>query len=162
MAPLDIHFQADCDDLRSQLRVGNVKVNAEGKYRMKDGSYLLNQPAGVPMKERVDRLYARKPSQYYYGEFEDSDPVIPPSPKITPQYLGASEPVERRIARLETELEFKKKEMALDQREKKLEQEKRKLEKAGGNSRAINMVDLLSSFTEEELAALKAVKKDFS
>lgn len=156
------HFQADCEDLKSQLKAGNVKVNAEGKYRMRDGSYLPNQPAGVPMKERVDRHYARKPSQYFYGEFEENDPVVPSSPKISPQYLSTSENVERRIARLEAELELKKKEMALDQREKKLEQEKKKLEKSGGNSRAVNVVDLLSSLTEEELAALKAVKKDFS
>jgi hypothetical protein len=154
------HFQADCDDLKNQLRLGNVKINPEGKLRLKDGSFIPNQPVGATMKEKVERHYARKPSQFYYGEYEDSDPPSPIMPKYA-QYLGASNDAEKRVARLEAELELRKRESALEQRRRKLEQEEKKLEQSSGNDRAANTVDLLGQLTDEEVVAIKASRMGF-
>ena len=45
------HFQADCEDLKNQIRLGNVKVNPEGKLRLRDGSFIPNFSPGASMKE---------------------------------------------------------------------------------------------------------------
>jgi hypothetical protein len=155
------HFQADCDDLKNQIRIGNVKVNPEGKLRLKDGSFIPNQPPGATLKERVDRHYSRRPSQFFHGEYEDNDPVSPAVPKYSTQYLSTSEDADRRFARLEAELEIRKREEALEQRKRKLEQEERKLEQSSGNSKVTNVVDVLGQLTDEEVAAVKAARAGF-
>ena len=154
------HFQADCDDLKSQIKSGHVKVNHEGKLRLKDGSFIPNHPAGTTMKEKVERHYARKPSQFYYGEYEESDPTPTLTPKYS-QYLNASEDAEKRVARLEAELELRKREDALELRKRKLEQEERKLEQSSGSTRSANVVDLLGQLTEDEILAIKAARLGF-
>ena len=148
------HFQADCEDLKEQLRVGNLKVNPEGKLRLRDGSFIPNQPAGASLKERVERHYARKPSHFYYGEYEETDPVPAAMPRYPSQYLGASDNAESRVALLEAEIELRKREAALNLKEKKLEL-------ASGGSRATNVVDLLGQLTEDEIAAIKAARSGF-
>jgi len=148
------HFQADCEELKEQLRVGNLKVNHEGKLRLRDGAFIPNQPPGASLKERVERHYARKPSHFYYGEYEDSDPVPAAVPKYPSQYLGTSDSAESRVALLEAELELRKREAALGLKEKKLEQ-------ASSGSRATNVVDLLGQLTEDEVAAIKAARAGF-
>lgn len=155
------HYSADCPDQKEQIRIGNVKVNHEGKLRLRDGSFIPNHPQGLSMKERVARHYARKPSQFYYGEYDDVDPISPPAPKYA-QYLGTSETAEQRIARLEADLELKKREEMLEYRRKKLEQDERKLEQSSGNTRATNALDLLSQLTEEEITAIKAARAGFT
>ena len=154
------HFQADCEDLKSQIRSGNIKVNPEGKLRLRDGSFIPNHPAGTTMKERVERHYARKPSQFYYGEYEESDPTPSLAPKYS-QYLNASEEAEKRVARLEAELELRKREDALELRKRKLEQEERKLEQSSGSTRSTNAVDLLGKLTDDEILAIKASRLGF-
>jgi hypothetical protein len=154
------HFQADCDDLKNQIRIGQVKVNLEGKLRLKDGSFIPNNPVGATLKEKVERHYARRPSQFYYGEYEDSDPTSSFMPKYA-QYFGASEDAERRVALLAAELELRKKEEVLEQKRRKLEQDEKKLEQSSGGSRAANVLDLLGSLTEEEMAAIKAARLGF-
>jgi Zinc knuckle len=154
------HFQSDCDDLKSQIRSGNVKVNPEGKLRLKDGSFIPNHPAGATMKEKVERHYARKPSQFYYGEYEESDPIPSLTSKYS-QYLNTSEDAEKRVARLEAELELRKREDALELRKRKLEQEERKLEQSSGSTRSTNVVDLLGQLTEDEILAIKAARQGF-
>ena len=154
------HFQADCDDLKNQIRLGNVKVNQEGKLRLRDGSFIPNQPVGATMKEKVERHYAKKPSQFYYGEYEDSDLTSPLMPKYA-QYMGASEDAEKRVARLEAELELRKREDALEQRKRKLDLEEKKLEQSGNVSRTTNALDLLGQLTDDEVAAIRAVRSGF-
>jgi hypothetical protein len=158
------HFQSDCEDLKSQVRSGNVKVNQEGKLRLRDGSFIPNSPAGATLKERVDRHYARKPSQYFYGEYEDNDPTSSPYTPTYSQYLGTSKDAEKRIAQLEAELELRKKEEALEIRKRKLEIEEKKLEKSSGNSRSsnLNAVDFLGTLSEDELLAIKASRLGFN
>ena len=153
------HFQADCPDQREQIQLGNIKVNAEGKLRLKDGS-LIPFTQGMTMKERVARHYARKPSQFFYGEYDDVDPVPPPTPTYS-QYLGTSETAEQRIARIEAELGLRKRELDLEMRKRQLEQDEHKLEKSGGNKSAANTLDSLGQLTEGEVAAILASRKGF-
>ena len=154
------HFQADCEDLKNQIRTGNVKVNQEGKLRLRDGSFIPNQPIGASLKEKVERHYSKKPSQFYYGEYEESDPTSPFVPKYS-QYLGATDDAEKRVARLEAELELRKREDALVQRKKQLELEEKKLEQSSNSSRAANVLDLLGQLTDEEVVAIKAARLGF-
>jgi hypothetical protein len=150
------HFQADCEDLKNQLRLGNVKINPEGKLRIKDGSFIPNYPAGATLKERVERHYAKKPSQFYYGEYEDNDP---PVTGALSQFLGTNNDADKRtIAQLKAELDLRKREEALEQRRKILEQEEKKMEQTGGNSRLQNILDLLGPLSEEEVAAIRAAR----
>ena len=151
------HFQADCEDLKSQIRSGNVKVNQEGKLRLKDGSFIPNYPAGATMKEKVERHYAKRPSQYYHGEYEEDDPVPSSIPRYPSQYLQTNETAERRRARLEKELDLKEREDALELRKLKLEREEKRLELPSGGSKAANLLEL----TDDELAAIKAARLGF-
>ena len=156
------HFQGDCDDLKSNIRSGNIKMSPEGRLRLRDGSLIPNVPAGAPTKEKMERHYAKKPSQFFYGEYEEDDPVVVPVSKSPAQYLGTSSDAERRVARLEAELDLRKREEALDIRRRKLEQDEKKLEKSSGSSRAVNIAELLDTLTEEDLVAIKAAKSGFS
>jgi len=155
------HFQADCEELKTHVRQGSVKVNPEGKLRLKDGSFIPNQPAGATIKERVDRHYARRPSQYFYGEYEDDDPVTTAAPKYASQYLNSSDDAERRLARREAELELKQREDALELRRRKLELEEKKLEQSSEPSRMANLLDVLGQLTEDDLAAIKVARSGF-
>lgn len=156
------HFQADCDELKDQVRSGNLKVNPEGKLRLRDGSFIPNFPTGATLKEKVERHYARKPSQYFYGEYEEDDSIPTAVPKYASQYLNSSDDAERRMTRLEQELDIRRREEALESRKKKLELEEKKLEQSSGASRSTNLLDLLSQLTEADLAAIKAAKTGFA
>lgn len=151
------HFQADCADLKSQIQSGNLKLNPEGKLRLRDGSFIPGFPSNATIKERVERHYARRPSQLYYGEYEEDDPVSSSIPKYPAQFLQLNETAERRRARLERELDLKEKEEALELRKLKLEREERRLEQTSGSSKAANLLEL----TDDELAAIKAARLGF-
>ena len=153
------HFLADCPELKSQVQSGNLKWNPEGKLRLRDGSFIPMFP-GQPqasMKERVERHYSKRPSQFFYGEYEEDDPVSSFAPKYPAQFLHMNETSEQRRARLEKELDLKEKEDALELRKLKLEREEKRLEKASGSSRAANLLDL----TDDELVAIKAARLGF-
>jgi hypothetical protein len=156
------HFQADCDDLKSQIKVGNVKMNHEGKLRLKDGSFIPKFPADASLKERVERHYARKPSQYYYGEYEDSDPAPSAATSILSQLLGSNNDASKQtIAQLKAELDLRRREEALELKQKMLEQIEKQNEQASGSTRAANVLDLLGLLSDEELAAIKSAKSGF-
>ena len=156
------HFQADCDDLKSQVRQGNVKLNHEGKLRMKDGSFIPKFPADASLKERVERHYARKPSQYYYGEYEDNDPTPSASPSVLSQLLGSSNDADKRtIMQLKAELDLRKREEALELKQKMLEQSEKKSEQASSSTRTANVLDLLGQLSDDELAAIRSAKSGF-
>ena len=155
------HFQADCEDLQNQVRMGNVKMNHEGKLRLKDGSFIPKQPMELSIKERVERHYARKPSQYYYGEYEDSDPTPSAGTSILSQLLGSSDADKRTIAQLKAELDLRKREEALELKQKMLAQSEKTTEQASSSTRAANVLELLGQLTDEELAALRAAKSGF-
>lgn len=156
------HFQADCEDLKNQIRMGNVKLNHEGKLRLKDGSFIPKFPAEASLKERVERHNARKPSQYYYGEYEDSDPAPSAMTSVLSQLLGTSNNADKQvIAQLKAELDLRKREEALGLKQKMLEKNDKMLEQASGSTRTANMLDLLGQLTDEELAAIKSAKSGF-
>ena len=155
------HFQADCEKLKNDLRLGILKVNPEGRLRLNDGSHIPSQPAGATIKERVERHNARRPSQFFYGEYEYDDPVPAVVPKYASQYLNSNDEADRRVARLEAELELRKREEALELRKRKVELEEKKLEQSSGSSRATNLLDVLGQLTEDDLAAIKAARVGF-
>ena len=152
------HFQADCEDLKNQIRAGNVKLNHEGKLRLKDGSFIPKYPAEATLKERVERHYAKKPSQYYYGEYEDSDPV----PSAVPSTLGSGNDDKRVIAQLKAELDLRKREEALALKQKMLEENERKIGQSSSATRTTNIRELLEQLSDEDLAAIKTAKSGFN
>jgi len=152
------HFQADCDDLKTQIRLGNIKMNHEGKLRLKDGSFIPKFPAEASLKERVERHYARKPSQFYYGEYDDHEP----STSVLSQLLGSGNDDKRVIAQLKAELDLRKREEALELKQKMLEQNEKKAEQTSGSTRTANVLELLGQLTDEELAAIKSAKSGFN
>jgi len=157
------HFQADCEDLRNQIRSGNIKLNHEGKLRLKDGSFIPRQPAEASIKERVERHYARKPSQFYYGEYEDNDPMPSAAPGVLSQLLGSSNDADKHtIAQLKAELDLRKREEALVLKQKVLEQNEKKIEQPSSSTRTANMLDLLGQLSDDELAAIKSAKSGFT
>jgi hypothetical protein len=157
------HFQADCEDLKNQIRVGNVKMNHEGKLRLKDGSFIPKFPADASLKERVEKHYARRPSQFYYGEYEESDPSPPPTTSAFSHFLGPNTNADKRtIAQLRAELDLRKREEALELRQKMLEKQEKTSEQVSGSTRAANVLDLLEQLTDEELAAIRTAKSGFN
>ena len=157
------HFQADCEDLKNQIRLGNVKINHEGKLRLKDGSFIPRFPAEASLKERVERHYSRKPSQLYYGEYEDNNPVNSTNTSIFSQLLNSNNEADKRsLAQLKVELDLRKREEALELKQKLMEQNEKKLEHANGTSRAVTLLELLEQLTDEELAAIKSAKSGFN
>ena len=156
------HFQADCEDLKTQIRLGNVKMNHEGKLRLKDGSFLPKFPVEVSMKERVEKHYARKPSQFFYGEFEDNDPVPSVAPSVYSQLLGSSNDADKHvIAQLKAELDLRKREDALERKQKLLEQSEKKVEQTSGSTRTAAVLELLGQLSDEDVAAIKSAKSNF-
>jgi hypothetical protein len=156
------HFQADCEDLQNQVRLGNVKMNHEGKLRLKDGSFLPRNPVEASLKERVERHYARKPSQYFYGEYDDNDPAPPAATSVFSQLLGSSNDADKRtIAQLKAELDLRKREEALELKQKMLEKSEKMAEQTSGSTRTANVLELLGQLSDDELAAIKAAKSSF-
>jgi hypothetical protein len=161
------HFQADCEELKSQVRSGQLKVNQEGRLRLRDGSHIPGGPGGSTIKERVDRHYARRPSQVFYGEYEDEETSFsnvvtsPNTPRYPQQYVQNIEDPDARRARLEKLLDLKEKEEALELRQLKLERDEKKLEKNNKSVRTVNVLDLLEQLTDDEIVALKAAKAGF-
>ena len=157
------HFQADCEDLKNQIKLGNVKINHEGKLRLRDGSFIPKFPADACLKERVEKHYAKKPSQYFYGEYEENDPVTSTSVNGMSQFLGSNNDSDKRtIAQLKAELELRKREEAIDLRQKMLEQNEKKFEQASGSTRTTSILELINQLTEEDLAAIKTAKSGFN
>jgi len=157
------HFQADCEDLKNQIRLGNIKLNHEGKLRLKDGSFIPKYPAEASLKERVERHYARKPSQYFYGEYEDNDPMPSAATSVLSQLLGSGNNADKRTsAQLKAELDLRKREEALELKQKMLEQNEKKIEQTSESSRTANVLELLGQLTDEELAAIKSAKSGFN
>jgi hypothetical protein len=114
------------------------------------------------LKEKVDRHYSKKPSQYFYGSYEDEDPIPTSATQFPAQFLHVTEDPEKRRARLERELDLREKEEALELKKIALERKEKKLEQASGSAKATNVLDLLTSLTEDELAAIKAARSGFA
>jgi len=157
------HFLADCEDLKNQIKLGQVKMNHEGKLRLRDGSFIPRNPVEVSPKERVERHYAKKPSQYFYGEYDDNDPMPSAATSVLSQFLGTSNDADKRtIAQLKAELDLRKREEALELKQKMLEKSDRMAEQTSGSTRTANVLELLGQLSDDELAAIKAAKSSFA
>ena len=156
------HFIPDCEDVKEDLQAGLIRLNAEGKLRLRDGSQIPGSPIGTTIKERVLKHYARQHATFHFGEYETEEDLIGPSvPRYPPQFVNLSESADKRRARLEQELDLREKEEALELRKLKLEREEKKLDLTSKNTRSANVLDLLEQLNDEEIAAIKASKSGF-
>jgi hypothetical protein len=156
------HFQADCEDLQNQVRSGNVKMNHEGKPRLRDGSFIPKFPLDATLKERVEKHYARRPSQFFYGEYDDVDPAPSAATSVLSQLLGTRNDADKRtIVQLKAELDLRKREEALELKQRMLEKSDKMAEQTSGSTRTANVLELLGQLSDEELAAIKAAKSSF-
>jgi hypothetical protein len=138
-------------------------MNHEGKLRLKDGSFIPKFPMEASLKERVEKHYAKRPSQFYYGEYDDNDPAPSAATSVLSQLLGSSNDADKRtIAQLKAELDLRKREEALELKQKMLEQNEKKIEQTSGSARTANVLELLGQLSDEELAAIKSAKSSFS
>jgi hypothetical protein len=157
------HFVPSCEDLKEQIRIGYVKMNPEGKLRLKDGSFIPKYPADATLKERTEKYYARNQSQYFYGDYDDNDQT-PSATSVMSQLLNTENDDKRTIAQLKAELDLRRREEALALKEKMLEQnlKEKKLEQTSGSARATQVLELLTQLTDEELAVIKSAKSGFN
>ena len=111
-----------CEEMLTVIKAGLVKLSAEGKLRLSDGSYIPNFPNAINIKDRVEKYYAKKQSQFLLGK-EDEENV----PKSLMKSWGIStvEDSVSRKALLKYELDLKEQEEALELKQLKLEQEER-------------------------------------
>ena len=154
------HFVPACLELKEDIRVGKMRVNADGRVRMGDGSRMPTGPPGSSMKERIERAQnsGLKSNYLYAGCYEDEDGLyIPSLAKVSTQYAMGNESLEHRKSRLEQELNIQEREEALELRKMKLAREEKKLEQGSKTVRE----ELLGQLTDEEVAAIKAVKSGF-
>jgi hypothetical protein len=156
---LDHMMGSSCEEMMAAIKAGWVKLNAEGKLRLGDGSYIPSVPNAANIKERVEKFYAKRQSQYYLGDEEEDDA---PSLSInrTPVKTLAEDPARRR-ARLEYELDLKEREEAIELKQLKIERDEKRKEGANRATRAAQVLEMIEQLTEEELAAVKTVKPDF-
>jgi hypothetical protein len=151
------HFVGpECEEMNGDIQAGLIKMNAEGKLRLSDGSYIPNVPNTATIKERVEKYYARKLNQFYCGNDED-DNVPMPNLKTPAQLATTIEEPSRRRARLEYELDLKEREEALELKQLKLErEEKKKQDQAGKMTRASHALEVLEQLTEEDIVTIKS------
>ena len=76
--------------MKIHIKLGNVKMNHEGKLRLRDGSFIPRNLIEGTLKERVEKHYARKPFQFFYGEYDDSDLAPSAAPITLSQLIGSN------------------------------------------------------------------------
>jgi hypothetical protein len=158
------HYMPDCGELKEDVQIGHIKVSADGKLRLRDGSRIPMGPPGSTIKERIEKASTSAvKSNYLNGFYEDEDGICVPSmAKYATQNTLSSEAPEKRRQRLEQELDLKEREDALELRKLKLEREEKRLEAGTKNNRNVNVQGLLEQLTDEEMAAIKAAKAGFA
>ena len=111
------HFVPDCEELKAEIQIGNIKVHTDGKLRLSDGvTKIPPGPPGMTMKERLEKSQnSSVKSTYYEGFYKNEDGVyIPVMAKYSSQCMVTGESAEKRRLRLEQELELRKREEALE------------------------------------------------
>ena len=104
------HFVPNCEELKAEIQIGNIKVHTDGKLRLSDGvTKIPPGPPGMTMKERVEGSQnGGVKSAYYEGFYENEDGVyIPAMAKYSSQYMVTGESAKKRRLRLEQELELR-------------------------------------------------------
>ena len=111
-----------CEEMLTVIKAGLVKLSAEGKLRLSNGSYIPNFPNAINIKDRVEKYYAKKQSQFLLGK-EDEENV--PKSLMKSRGISTVEDSVSRKALLKYELDLKEQEEALELKQLKLEQEER-------------------------------------
>lgn len=158
------HYKNDCENLKTYLKAGKLRLSPEGRLCLPDGGPIPNFPAGARWLERVERHYAQKPSQASYcGVVEDDDIFCVNIPEYNrqPQYFNASDDREKRLSQLERDLELRERESALTLRQLKLERAEKEGSKPARGSKAAHLMELMEQMSEEELTPLKNSKSGF-
>ena len=60
-----------CEEMTAAINQGLVKLNAEGKLRLGDGSFIPNFPNAATIRDRVEKFYTKRQSQFYLGDDDD-------------------------------------------------------------------------------------------
>ena len=124
---------------------------------MGDGSFIPNFPNAATIRDRVEKFYAKRQSQFYLGDDDDDH-----TPAVSAAKTSAkSEDPARRKARLEYELDLKEREEALEMKQLKLEREEKRKDQNSKSARATQVLEMLQQLTDEEIASVKGVKSDF-
>jgi hypothetical protein len=152
------HFVPDCEEAKDDVQAGLVRLNAEGKLRMGDGSSIPMVPNTSTIKERVEKSYAKKLNQFYCGNDEEDMQGLS---KNIPHYPTFTEDPAQRRARLEYELSLKEREDGLELKQMKLEREEKRKEQSGKYNRAAHVLEMMEQLTEEEVANIRATKSGF-
>jgi hypothetical protein len=156
----DDHFQEKCEKIKHHLRIGNLKINGEKRICLPDGSKIPNIPYGANLIERMEKYYANKPSQSYYGAFEEREESAGGTFHLVNENMtNGTESQEQRLAQLERELNLKEKESLLRAKQLKLEKES---EKSQSSAKASYILELLDQISEEDLSQLKGAKAGFA
>jgi hypothetical protein len=154
------HFQDKCEKVKHHLRIGNLKFNGEKKICLADGERVPNIPYGASLIERMERYYENKPSQAFYGSFEEVEERAGGSLYTYGEYTGkAVDGREQQLAQLEKELNLKEKESLLRAKQLKLESEARAEEKS--KARASHVLEMLGQLADDDLVQLKENKSGF-
>ena len=146
------------EDVKTEM----VKVNAEGKIQLLDGLYVPNIANTTTIKERVEKYYAKKNSQFYLGNDDEDDLPSSLGPHTPMQHAVDWEGPSQRRVHVECELEFKKREEILEIKQLKLEHEERKRQEWAGKGMCVaHVLDMLEQLMDEELAAVRMLKAGF-
>jgi len=142
------HYIPECDEFKSDLKAGRVKLNEEGKMRMPDGSFVPNSPNGATIKERIEKYSMRKQNQFYCGYDENDEIPEVTIPRYSSQFLNTTEDPAQRLARIALQLNQREQE-ELELRKIKREREERQREQAK-SARATQLLDLMEKMEREE------------
>ena len=146
------HYIPECDEFKSDLKAGRIKLNEEGKMRMPDGSYVPNSPNGATIKERIERYSMRKQNQFYCGYDENDEIPEVAIPSYHSQFINTTEDSTQRLAKMALQMNQKEKE---DMELVKIRDEIRK-EQASQLARTTQLLNLMDKMEHEENP-----KKDF-
>lgn len=159
------HFQNDCEELKTYLKVGKLRLNSEGRLRLPDGAIIPNFPPGACWLEKVERYYAHRPSQVSYcGTYEDGDDSFimnGPGYNYPSQYFNTPDERDKKLSQLEKNLELKEREIALTLKQLKLERAEKESGRPVKGSKEAHLLELMEQMTDEELLSLKGSKAGF-
>ena len=146
------HYIPECDEFKSDLKDGGIRLNDEGEMRIPDGSYVPNSPNRATIKERIERYSMRKQNQLYCGYDENDEIPEVAIPSYHSQFINITEDSTQRLAKMALQMNQKgKEEMELV----KMRDEIRK-QQANQLARTTQLLNLIDKMEHEENP-----KKDF-
>ena len=94
------HVVTECNEAEIDVEAGLLRRDVDGKLRLYSGDFIPNMPNAPTLKERVDRYYAERRSQYVADEGDNDDVLYvarPSSPLSYPSQYSyvAEDPIDR-------------------------------------------------------------------